>query len=122
MAMTRRERLLATLRGGTVDRPPVSFYEIGGLKADPDDPDPYNVYNAPDWRPLLRLAEERTDLIRMMSPVRARSIDPTGPAGSDAWRAYMRRATNTINYSDALPLAQGIVFSSPGEEDGERNR
>ena len=31
-------------------------------------------------------------------------------AGSDAWKNYMRRATNTINYSDALPLAQGIKF------------
>ena len=32
-------------------------------------------------------------------------------SGSDAWRAYMRRATNTINYSDELPLAQGVNFS-----------
>ncbi|WP_407644513.1 L-piperidine-6-carboxylate dehydrogenase [Chachezhania sediminis] len=31
-------------------------------------------------------------------------------SGSDAWRAYMRRATNTINYSKNLPLAQGVVF------------
>lgn len=31
-------------------------------------------------------------------------------SGSDAWRAYMRRQTNTINYSDAMPLAQGIKF------------
>ena len=31
-------------------------------------------------------------------------------SGSDAWKAYMRRQTNTINYSDALPLAQGITF------------
>ena len=31
-------------------------------------------------------------------------------SGSDAWRAYMRRATNTINYSSELPLAQGVVF------------
>ena len=31
-------------------------------------------------------------------------------SGSDAWKAYMRRQTNTINYSDALPLAQGIRF------------
>ncbi|EAQ02153.1 putative aldehyde dehydrogenase transmembrane protein [Pseudooceanicola batsensis HTCC2597] len=31
-------------------------------------------------------------------------------SGSDAWRAYMRRATNTINYSRDLPLAQGVVF------------
>jgi len=31
-------------------------------------------------------------------------------SGSDAWRAYMRRATNTVNYSTALPLAQGVSF------------
>jgi aldehyde dehydrogenase (NAD+) len=31
-------------------------------------------------------------------------------SGSDSWKAYMRRQTNTINYSDALPLAQGIKF------------
>ncbi len=31
-------------------------------------------------------------------------------SGSDSWRAYMRRATNTINYGDALPLAQGVSF------------
>ncbi len=34
-------------------------------------------------------------------------------SGSDAWRAYMRRATNTINYGRDLPLAQGISFSLP---------
>ena len=31
-------------------------------------------------------------------------------AGSDAWKAYMRRATNTINYGTTLPLAQGVSF------------
>ncbi|HET9458512.1 MAG TPA: aldehyde dehydrogenase family protein [Sphingomicrobium sp.] len=31
-------------------------------------------------------------------------------SGSDSWRAYMRRQTNTINYGDDLPLAQGIAF------------
>ncbi len=31
-------------------------------------------------------------------------------SGSDAWRGYMRRATNTVNYSDQLPLAQGVNF------------
>jgi len=31
-------------------------------------------------------------------------------SGSDAWKIYMRRQTNTINYSDELPLAQGIKF------------
>ncbi len=34
-------------------------------------------------------------------------------SGSDAWKVYMRRQTNTINYSDALPLAQGISFDLP---------
>ena len=32
-------------------------------------------------------------------------------SGSDAWKIYMRRQTNTINYSDTLPLAQGIKFN-----------
>ena len=31
-------------------------------------------------------------------------------SGSDSWKAYMRRQTNTINYSDEIPLAQGIKF------------
>ncbi|NUB45800.1 aldehyde dehydrogenase family protein [Fertoebacter nigrum] len=31
-------------------------------------------------------------------------------SGSDAWKGYMRRQTNTVNYSDALPLAQGVRF------------
>ena len=31
-------------------------------------------------------------------------------SGSDAWKAYMRRATNTVNYGSSLPLAQGIRF------------
>jgi aldehyde dehydrogenase (NAD+) len=32
-------------------------------------------------------------------------------SGSDAWKTYMRRQTNTINYTDKLPLAQGIKFT-----------
>jgi aldehyde dehydrogenase (NAD+) len=35
-------------------------------------------------------------------------------AGSDSWKAYMRRATNTINYGTALPLAQGVKFDIDG--------
>ena len=31
-------------------------------------------------------------------------------SGSDAWKNYMRRATNTVNHSRALPLAQGVQF------------
>ena len=32
-------------------------------------------------------------------------------SGSDAWRSYMRRATNTVNFSGELPLAQGVEFT-----------
>jgi uroporphyrinogen-III decarboxylase len=71
--MTRRERLLATLRGEGVDRPAVNFYEIGGFSVDPNDPDEFNIYNAPSWQPLLELAENQTDITRMVSPVRAQS-------------------------------------------------
>jgi len=35
-------------------------------------------------------------------------------SGSDSWKAYMRRQTATVNYSNALPLAQGIVFGTQG--------
>ena len=73
--MTRRERLMATLCGQPVDRPAVSFYEIGGWTFDIHDPDPFNVYNSPDWWPLIRLAEEETDLIRMMGPERTPAPD-----------------------------------------------
>jgi hypothetical protein len=71
--MTRRERLTATLRGEAVDRPAVNFYEIGGFLVNPDDPDKYNIYNSPSWKPLLDLAENQTDIIRLVSPVRAQS-------------------------------------------------
>ena len=64
---------MATLCGKPVDRPAVNFYEVGGFKIDPSDPDEFNVYNDPSWQPLLRLAEEKTDLIRMRSPVKSRS-------------------------------------------------
>jgi aldehyde dehydrogenase (NAD+) len=37
-------------------------------------------------------------------------------SGSDAWKAYMRRQTNTINFSSELPLAQGIEFKITNEE------
>jgi aldehyde dehydrogenase (NAD+) len=36
-------------------------------------------------------------------------------SGSDSWKSYMRRQTNTINFSTELPLAQGIQFGGPDE-------
>jgi len=73
LIMTSRERLMATLCGKPVDRPAVNFYEIGGFHIDPSNPDEFNIYNDPSWQPLLQLAEEQTDLIRMRSSVRPRS-------------------------------------------------
>jgi aldehyde dehydrogenase (NAD+) len=35
-------------------------------------------------------------------------------AGSDSWKAYMRRQTNTVNFNRDLPLAQGVVFDLEG--------
>ena len=64
MAMAPRQRLLASLAGKPVDRPAVNFYETGRVRRRPGDPDSFNIYNDPSWRPLLRLAEEHTDLIR----------------------------------------------------------
>lgn len=88
--LTRRERLMRTLRGESVDRPAVSFYEIGGLRMDPEDPDPFNVYNSPDWRPLLELAEEHTDLIRLRSPVRTRSHELSAAIPNAAHREFFQ--------------------------------
>ncbi|MFH1719064.1 MAG: uroporphyrinogen decarboxylase family protein [Planctomycetota bacterium] len=74
---------MATLRGEPVDRPAVNFYEIGGFQIDPSDPDEFNVYNDPSWRPLLELAEEQTDIIRMRSAAKHRShqLDADGTRG-----------------------------------------
>jgi hypothetical protein len=84
--MNRRERLMATLRGETVDRVPVCFYEITGFDENPDDPDPMNVFNDPSWRPVLDLAREKTDRIVMRSvPFRAAASDEAEP--EEAWTA-----------------------------------
>jgi len=82
--MNRRQRLEATLQGRPVDRPAVSFYEIGGIRMDPSDEDPFNVYNDPSWKPLIDLAEAHTDLIRMRSPVRAHSHESWAGQGGTA--------------------------------------
>ncbi|MGB2823853.1 MAG: uroporphyrinogen decarboxylase family protein, partial [Phycisphaerae bacterium] len=66
---------MATLRGEPVDRPAVNFYEIGGFDVDPGDPDEFNVYTDPSWRPLLQLAEEHTDIIRMRHPALTPAAD-----------------------------------------------
>src|SRR5512142_1127217 len=66
--MNPRSRLLATLAGQPVDRPPVCFYEINGLDEKAADTDPFNIYTHPSWAPLIALARERSDRI-VMRPV-----------------------------------------------------
>jgi len=100
---------MAMIRGEAVDRPAVNFYEVGGFMVDPADPDPYNVYNAPDWQPLLQLAEERTDLIRMMSPVRARSIDPSGSTASEDWHAFFAEKRSEENDCRIVRTVANVV-------------
>jgi aldehyde dehydrogenase (NAD+) len=69
-------------------------------------------------RPLLSLSKGDCGIVNV-------NIGPSGAeiggaketgggreAGSDAWKAYMRRVTTTVNYSRDLPLAQGIRFAS----------
>ncbi|NOY74702.1 MAG: hypothetical protein GXP32_02795 [Kiritimatiellaeota bacterium] len=65
--MNRRERLMSTLRGESVDRPAVSFYEINGTES-MDDTNPFNIYSDPSWKPLIELALHESDRIVMRNP------------------------------------------------------
>jgi hypothetical protein len=106
--MTSRERLMAALRGDPVDRTPVSFYEIGGFPVNPEDPDPLNVYNDPSWRPLLQLAEEKTDLIRMgmLQPVSG-GVHPAADLYlSETWMENGSRFTRTTLDAGTRQLTQ----------------
>lgn len=75
---------MATLQGKPVDRPAVSFYELNGLDENPDDPDPFNIFSHPSWRPLLELTREKTDRI-VMRGVAFKEIapDPIGHLAQD---------------------------------------
>ncbi|MBN1250197.1 MAG: hypothetical protein JXC32_21210 [Anaerolineae bacterium] len=106
--MTRRQRLMATLRGEPVDRPPVSFYEIGGWRLDPDDPDRFNVYSGPGWRELIRLAEEETDLIRMMGPVR----QPAPDNCLDSYQSVETEIVDGASYTRTTLTIEGHVLTS----------
>ncbi len=94
--MTRRQRLLATLRGEPVDRPAVSFYEIGGWRMGADGDD-FTVWNDPSWRPLVAMALEKTDIMRIVSPVfRQPADDPlAGLTVIERWQEGASRFTRT---------------------------
>ena len=65
--MNRKERLQNTLAGKSVDRPAVCFYELNGLDQDPDNPDEFNIYTDPSWKPAIDLASEKSDRIVLRS-------------------------------------------------------
>jgi len=95
--LNRRERLMATLRGEPVDRPAVCFYELNALDQDPADPDLFNVYSHPSWKPLLDLARERTDRI-VMRPLSFADAPPDpfdGLSERETWREGSHRFTHT---------------------------
>lgn len=75
---------MATLRGEEVDRPPVSFYELNGLDENREDPDPFNIYSDPSWKPLLELTRHHTDRIVMRGGCfRDMPTDPLVPLTED---------------------------------------
>ncbi len=100
--MTRRERLAATFQGKPVDRPAVSFYEIGGWKME-EDGDEFNVWNDPSWRPLVKMAGEETDIIRMVSP--------SWKGGSDNGLSEL---TESETWRDGKSLFTRTTIKAPG--------
>ena len=121
--MTRRERLMATIKGEAVDRPAVSFHEIGGFIINPDDKDEYNIYNSPSWQPLLKMAEEQTDIIRMVSPVRAQShLAWDGSDHTGMRDQYVREKTweeNNSRYTRITCTINGKQLTSTTRRDKE---
>lgn len=102
----RRKRLMATLQGEPVDRPPVNFYELNGLDQNPDNPDPFNIFNDPSWRPLLDLVREKSDRIVMRGPgIAGAPEDPLKTlTEQEAWydEKGSRFVRTTIHASDRM--------------------
>ncbi|MCM8829383.1 MAG: hypothetical protein NC824_00040 [Candidatus Omnitrophica bacterium] len=93
--MTRRERLTATLKGFPVDRPAVSFYEIGGWRME-EEGEEFNVWNDPSWRPLVKMAMKETDIIRMVSPKWIADDEVSSLTKTEIWREGDSVFTRTI--------------------------
>ena len=80
---------MATLQHEPVDRPAVSFYELNGLDEHPNDPDPFNIYSHPSWRPLIDLAREKTDRI-VMRNVAYTAVQPDPLASISETQTWLR--------------------------------
>lgn len=115
--LTRRERLLRSLRGEPVDRPPVCFYEINGYDERPDDRDAYNIYTHSSWRPLIDLAREHSDRIVMRGiPFNGAPDSPYAHLGE--WEQV--EVGNTRFTTFRLPLRNGK--DAPARERTRRDR
>jgi len=110
--MTRRERLMSTLAGRTVDRPPVSFYELNGLDENPENSDPYNIYSHPSWKPLIDLTREKTD--RMV--LRSVAFHNASPLPGEEWTSI----TESIDEHGSRHMNLRLAF--PGGELTSRRR
>lgn len=58
----------------------------------------------------IDVKQETTVLLDKLGVAREACTGGGRESGSDAWKAYMRRTTNTVNHSRALPLAQRVSF------------
>ncbi len=110
MSVTRREAMQRLLQGERPDHLPVCFYEIGGFEIDPDDPDEFNVYNDPSWRPLLDLSEEQTTFLRFAVP----EVKPCHKElhaehyQTETWREGKSRFTRTTLRSGRRTLTEVV--------------
>jgi uroporphyrinogen-III decarboxylase len=115
--MTRRERLMATLRGQAVDRPAVCFYELNGLDENPSDPDPFNIYTDPSWLALIELTRECTDRI-VMRHVHVRDAPPDPLTPLTTHNEYERDGSR---YRTTTVKANGRTLTSRVRRDPDVN-
>ena len=111
--MKRRQRLMATLRGEPVDRPPVSFYEIGGWKMKPDPNDAFAVWNDPSWRPLVE---------RFIADLRAGGLQvlENTPFGGGHFPRWVNETSGESGCAVAIEFKKTFMNEWTGEPDNAR--
>ncbi len=116
--MNRRERIQRTLRGEPTDRPALNFYEINGLDEDPANPDLYNIYRHPSWKPLLDWAREKTDrLVMRAAPFVPREPDPL----AERTTVTTREAAESREVIREIRLPGGRVLTQRSRRDAAVN-
>jgi hypothetical protein len=118
--MTRKERLHAALEGRETDRPPVCFYELDGYRQKPDDPDEYNIYSDPSWKPVLDLARNHSDRV-VLSNMRFKDPSPGASPPSEKkeekWRNEVDAAGNRHTYGSYILHGRTYTSHSMRERD-----